>query len=212
MADVELVADKSSDRTTRLLAGVSIFALALGAAEPALAEPTVQAATNAQPAGESPTAPDQTAPAATTRKNPSADLVEGGIGGTVDLRTRKPFDQSGQLIAASADYNYADFRKKGFWSGNGLYSNRWGFGHGAEFGLLLAGSINNIGNRSDSIQTGLWAKRTSDPDGVPNSGDEVTGVTPSSFGIRRIDWQQKRVTFDGSAQLKPTSNLIFTVE
>jgi TonB-dependent receptor len=328
MAEVELVADRLSGRTTRFLTGASIVALALTAAEPAFGQQTAQTVTDAQPAAsESPTAPDQ-APQATTGKNviivtgiraslrsardrkknaeqmvdsitaqdigalpdrsvsealqrvpgitlqrtneardparlsaegggvfirglswirsefngrdvfsarngrglnfedvsadllagvdvyknPSADLVEGGIGGLVNLRTRKPFDQPGQLIAASADYNYADFRKKGFWSGNAVYSNRWGFGHGAEFGLLLAGSINNIGNRSDSIQTGLWAQRTSDPDGVPNSGDEVTGVTPSSFGIRRIDWQQKRVTFDGSAQLQATPNLIFTVE
>ena len=228
MADVEFVADRSSGRTTRLLAGVSVFALALSAAEPALAQPAAQVAANAQPAGESPTAPDQPAPAATTSKNaiivtgiraslrsardrkknaeqmvdsitatdigalpdrsvsealqrvpgvtlqrtneardparlsaeggaifirglswvrsefngrdtfsanngrvlgfedvpadmlagvdvyknPSADLIEGGIGGLVNLRTRKPFDQSGQLIGFSADVNYADLRKK----------------------------------------------------------------------------------------------------
>jgi TonB-dependent receptor len=145
-------------------------------------------------------------------KNPSADLVEGGIGGLVNLRTRKPFDQNGQLIAASADYNYADFRKKGFWSGSALYSNNWDVGHGGRVGFLLSGSINNIGNRSDSIQTGLWAQRTSDPDGVANSGDEVTGVTPSSFGLRRIDWQQKRVTFNGSVQVQPAPNFVMTFE
>ena len=48
-------------------------------------------------------------------KNPSANLIEGGIGGLVNLRTRKPFDQTGQLIAGSIDYNYADLREKGFW-------------------------------------------------------------------------------------------------
>ncbi len=47
-------------------------------------------------------------------KNPSADLIEGAIGGLVNLRTRKPFDQSGQLFAASVDVNYADLRKKAF--------------------------------------------------------------------------------------------------
>ena len=139
--------------------------------------------------------------------------MKGGIGGTVDLRTRKPFDQTGQLIAASADYNYADFRKKGFWSGNALYSNHWDVGHGGRVGLLLSGSINNIGNRSDSIQTGLWAERMTDPTPAqPNSGDEVTGITPSSFGIRRIDWQQKRVTFNGAVQVQPAPNFLMTFE
>ncbi len=324
MADVERVADRSSGRTTRLLAGVSVFALALSAAEPALAQPAAQAAATAQSVGKSPTAPEATTgknaiivtgiraslrsardrkksaeqmvnsitaqdigalpdrsvsealqriPGITLQrtneardparlsaegggvfirglswirsefngrdvfsarngrglnfedvsadllagvdvfKNPSADLVEGGIGGTVDLRTRKPFDQSGQLIAASADYNYADFRKKGFWSGNALYSNNWDVGHGGRVGLLLSGSINNIGNRSDSIQTGLWAERMTDPTPAqPNSGDEVTGITPSSFGIRRIDWQQKRVTFNGAVQVQPAPNFLMTFE
>ena len=92
-------------------------------------------------------------------KNPSANLIEGGIGGLVNLRTRKPFDQSGQLIAGSVDYNYADLREKGFWSGNLLYSNRWETGIG-DIGILLSGSINNIGNRTDSVQTGDYTART----------------------------------------------------
>jgi TonB-dependent receptor len=145
-------------------------------------------------------------------KNPSADLIEGGIGGLVNLRTRKPLDQSGQLIAVSGDYNYADLRKKGFWSANALYSNRWGFGHGGEFGLLVSGSINNIGNRTDSIQTGAWATRTYDPDGIANSGDEFSGITPVSFGVRRVDWTQKRSTLAASMQLRPNPDLTFTVE
>src|SRR3954454_12955571 len=265
MADVKLVVDRSSGRATRLLAGVSVFALTLSAAEPALAQPTAQAAATAQPAGESPTAPDQTAPEATTGKNaiivtgiraslrssrnikknseqivdsitaqdigalpdrsvsealqrvpgvtlqrtneardparlsaegggifirglswvrsefngrdtfsanngrqlgfedvpadllagvdvyknPSADLIEGGIGGLVNLRTRKPFDQPGQLVAASVDVNYADLRKKAFWSANALYSNHWHTGGLGEIGILLSGSVNNIGNRTD---------------------------------------------------------------
>src|SRR5437879_430212 len=83
-------------------------------------------------------------------KNPTADLVEGGIGGLVNLRTRKPFDQSGQLIGFSADVNYADLRKKSFKSGYALYSNRWHTGIG-DLGILLSGSINNIGNRTDEL-------------------------------------------------------------
>src|SRR5688572_24599925 len=35
-------------------------------------------------------------------KNQSADMVEGGIGGTVSLRTRKPFDSSDRILAFSA--------------------------------------------------------------------------------------------------------------
>src|SRR3954468_5091246 len=49
-------------------------------------------------------------------KNPSAELVEGGSGGIVNLRTRKPFDAPGHIIAFAGDANYADLRKKKFFS------------------------------------------------------------------------------------------------
>lgn len=135
-------------------------------------------------------------------KNPSADLIEGGIGGLVNLRTRKPFDQSGQLFAFSTDVNYADLRKKAFWSGNALYSNHWHTGAG-EIGFLIAGSINNIGNRTDEMQTGAY------------SGQTVGGTTyflPGSLGIRRIDWTQRRTALDGSVQWKPAYNFTVTLE
>jgi TonB-dependent receptor len=135
-------------------------------------------------------------------KNPSAEMIEGGIGGLVNLRTRKPLDQ-GQLIAASIDYNYADLRKKGFWSGSGLYSNNWGIGHDGRIGLLLSASINNIGNRTDSVQTGSWA-------GSSLGGSTV--FTPASFGLRRIDWTQKRETFSGAFQVQPTPDFTVTLE
>ena len=135
-------------------------------------------------------------------KNPSADMIEGGIGGLVNLRTRKPFDQSGQLIAFSADYNYADLREKGFWSGNALYSNRWQLG-GGDIGILLSGSINNIGNRTDSVQTGDYTAR----------GPNGTGpFIPNTLGFRRIDWEQRRMALAGSLQWAPTDNLQVTLE
>ena len=32
-------------------------------------------------------------------KNQSADLIEGGIGGTINLRTLEPFDREGHILA-----------------------------------------------------------------------------------------------------------------
>ncbi|HWU15658.1 MAG TPA: TonB-dependent receptor [Caulobacter sp.] len=137
-------------------------------------------------------------------KNPSAELIEGGIGGIVNLRTRKPFDSNKRLLAFSADYNYADLRDKGFASGNVLYSDRWNTNIG-EIGLLLSGSIGNIGNRTDSVQTGRFEERTlsaSEAAQVGKSaGDKV--YIPNSIGWRRIDWQQKRTAFAGALQWRP---------
>ncbi|HEX7761069.1 MAG TPA: TonB-dependent receptor [Caulobacteraceae bacterium] len=143
-------------------------------------------------------------------KNASAELVEGGIGGIVNLRTRLPFDSHKRLLAVSADYNYADLRKKGYFSANGLFSDRWDTSIG-EVGLLLSASLGNIGNRTDSIQTGRYEPRTL---GVAQDGHAAgsTVYIPNSVGWRRVDWQQRRTAYAGALQWSPRSDLTFTAQ
>lgn len=135
-------------------------------------------------------------------KNPSADMVEGGVGGTVNLRTRLPFD-SGQLIAFSGDYNYADLRGEGFWSGNALFSDRRDTGIG-RIGGLISASLGNVGNRTDSIQTGRFEPRET------AGGDTV--YIPNSMGWRTIEWEQKRTAFTAALQWAPTDAALLTLQ
>jgi TonB-dependent receptor len=136
-------------------------------------------------------------------KNPSAEMIEGGIGGTVDLRTRLPFDTTKRLFAFSADYNYADLREEGFTSGNALYSDSWDTSIG-RLGVLLSYSEGNIGNRTDSIQTGRYEAFT-----LP-SGDVL--YAPNSLGWRRIDWEQKRTAANIALQWAPNDELVMTFQ
>jgi iron complex outermembrane receptor protein len=69
-------------------------------------------------------------------KNQTADMIEGGIGGTVSLLTRKPFDQEGQLIAFNSAGRWGDLTKDWTPEASGLYSNRWQTNSG-EFGFLI---------------------------------------------------------------------------
>jgi TonB-dependent receptor len=41
-------------------------------------------------------------------KNQTADMIEGGIAGTVDLRTRLPFDQEGHVLVGSVQGDFGD--------------------------------------------------------------------------------------------------------
>lgn len=141
-------------------------------------------------------------------KNPTAEHVEGAIGGLVNLRTRKPFDQSGHLIGFSADVNHADLRKKNFLSGSVLGTDRWHTGIG-DIGILLAASLNNIGNRTDEMQTDRY---TATQGVAATSFAGKTYWLPNNFGIRRIDWTQRRIAFDGSLQWRPASNFLLTLE
>src|SRR6202521_4224354 len=45
-------------------------------------------------------------------KNQTADMIEGGIAGTVNLRTRLPFDQEGHVLVGQAQGNYGDRAKQ----------------------------------------------------------------------------------------------------
>jgi len=92
-------------------------------------------------------------------KNPSAELVEGGISGQVDLRTRLPFDAKGQYGALTATGNYAELGKTKSPGFSGLYSNRWKTSMG-EFGALVDVSVSRNKNRFDSIGQSVYYPRS----------------------------------------------------
>lgn len=69
-------------------------------------------------------------------KTSSADQIEGGIGGTIDLRTHRPFDFSGRRIVGSARVIRGDLVNKQEAQFSTLLSDRWQTGQG-EIGALL---------------------------------------------------------------------------
>ncbi|WP_246050750.1 TonB-dependent receptor [Asticcacaulis tiandongensis] len=91
-------------------------------------------------------------------KNPSADMIEGGIAGTVNLRTRVPFGSSGQVFSFSAEGSYGDFAKKWTPTYSALYSNRWDTEVG-EFGLLVNYVNSELTTRSDGAQLSNYSCR-----------------------------------------------------
>lgn len=88
-----------------------------------------------------------------TYKNQMAELIEGGIAGTVNMRTRVPFDQDGQMTAFSASANYGDLSEEVTPEFSGLYSNRWETDAG-EFGFLANLAYSEVETRSQGNQIG----------------------------------------------------------
>ncbi|RST32119.1 TonB-dependent receptor [Sphingomonas ginkgonis] len=84
-------------------------------------------------------------------KNATADLIEGGLAGTVNLNTRVPFDKNGLQVGYDLELNYGDLRKKTTPTGSLLLSNTWNTGIG-RFGLLGSVSYSRLKSRSDGIQ------------------------------------------------------------
>lgn len=82
-------------------------------------------------------------------KNPSAEHIEGGIGGLINLRTRKPLDFDGLTISTAMAARYNDVSEEISPEGFGLFADRWTVGDG-EMGFLIAANYQESDNRSDS--------------------------------------------------------------
>jgi len=117
-------------------------------------------------------------------KNPAADIIEGGIGGTVNLRTRMPFDADGRIVSVSADVSRGDVRKKWKPTASVLYSDRWDTAIG-DIGVLIDLTHSKLASRQDTISVDPSYIRT---DLVPGR----TVYVPGGFGYRRLDIDRLR--------------------
>ncbi len=86
-------------------------------------------------------------------KSMSANMIEGGISGTINLSTRKPFDSADQLAAFTVTADYADLSKETEPSFSGLYSNQWSTGAG-DFGFLISLANSKLTTRTDALGYG----------------------------------------------------------
>ncbi|HEY6814097.1 MAG TPA: TonB-dependent receptor plug domain-containing protein, partial [Croceibacterium sp.] len=102
-------------------------------------------------------------------KNSTADMIEGGLAGTVNLNTRKPFDNNGFHVAFGAEANYGDMREEWTPTFSGLLSNTWEGDYGT-FGLLASASYSEIKSRADGIQVANYQNR----DGVAVRASNTT--------------------------------------
>ena len=140
-----------------------------------------------------------------TYKNQTADLIEGGIAATVNLRTRVPFDQRGQVINITGNLNYGDKSKKVTPEISGLYSQRFDTEAG-EFGILAAGAYSDLLTNSEAINYG----RTAVFDGVYGPGLQYI---PESVAFRDVLYDRQRIGINLAGQWRsPDEKLLATVQ
>ena len=136
-------------------------------------------------------------------KNVTADLTEGGIGGTIDLRTVEPFDKTGAFIAATADGTYTDFRENVTPDFSVNAGNRWSGSRG-ELGLLGSFVHSELDTRLDNFQLAQLAALNSfeDPEtGVVTNTDEFFAV-PLGYQLRTNEIDRERQSYYVAGQWK----------
>jgi TonB-dependent receptor len=109
-------------------------------------------------------------------KNATAEMIEGGLSGTVDLHTRLPFDQRGFHISFDAEENYGDFSRRWAPTGSLLISDTWDTGIG-RIGLLADVSYSRLYSRADGLQVANFQTR--------DGGNVVASNTASTLVCRR---------------------------
>ncbi|WP_260600043.1 TonB-dependent receptor [Sphingomonas endolithica] len=131
-----------------------------------------------------------------TYKNQTAEMIEGGIAGTVNLRTRLPFDQAGQVATFNVTQNYGDKSQRATPDLSGIYSNRFDTGLG-EFGVLANVAYSKVITNSRGVTL---------PRMMPFApGTYVPGETsyiPSGIGVSDTDYDRKRFGISLAGQWK----------
>ncbi|WP_404333590.1 TonB-dependent receptor [Sphingomonas sp. MMS12-HWE2-04] len=118
-------------------------------------------------------------------KNQTAEMIEGGIAGTVNLRTRLPFDQKGLLLTGNLKMNYGDRSERFTPEFSGLISGEWQTPIG-RFGLLGSYAWSHVVTRTESVIMDKIDTYCSAGFGTPAAGavgsDGSIGCTANPFG------------------------------
>ncbi len=133
-------------------------------------------------------------------KNQSAELIEGGIGGTINLRTLEPFDRDGLTAVVIADGTYTDLAEEWSPGASFILGNRWDTEMG-EFGLLGSISTSQLQSRVNGFQLGQLAPLANPNVGVAGAGGERDPATataadrvavPAGFQLRDTNFDRQR--------------------
>ena len=85
-------------------------------------------------------------------KSPSAEMTEGGLAATIDMKTRRPFDKEGFVAAASVQGQHNSLVEDWDPRYSFLVSNTWG----DKFGALVSFAQSDYTLRQDAIENIRW--------------------------------------------------------
>ena len=137
-------------------------------------------------------------------KSPSADQIEGGVGGAIDIRTRRPFDFDGLVGSATVRYAYNDLVEKGALQYSALLSNRWDTDLGM-FGAMVSVAKQTRKYRLDWRSNGSPSPRTNVFEG------KTIYVPGGSYDIMTIG-ERDRTGINVALEWSPRDELNFYFE
>ena len=148
------------------------------------------------------------------KKSYSSDQEEGGIGGTVNLRTAKPFDYDGFQGAVAGNLGTNTNSDETNPRLAGMVSNTWG-----NFGALASLAYSQKNSREMGYNTYRW-RQVRATNGISSAVDADTAAKAAAGqlwfarGNRYSVWNndQERLGFTSALQYRPSNDLKFALE
>ncbi|TCP33196.1 TonB-dependent receptor [Sphingomonas sp. BK235] len=135
-------------------------------------------------------------------KSPTADMPEGALGATVNLKTKRPLDLDDLVVSGRLQGAYTDQADHLGYRGSALVSKKLG----ETFGILASAAYSNTRTRGYQFDTGGWT-RTNNIDGDGDGVNDPGLYRPNRFMARIYDRAEERLTLNGSMQYRPTERL-----
>ncbi len=134
-------------------------------------------------------------------KSSSADLIEGGLGGTVDLRTKLPFDfDEGLHLAGTADLSVGDLAEATDYGASGLIAGRWSTGIG-DIGFVLDGAYSKLTSNSHFFRMEPYFR---------TNIDGTDYFIPGGYDFGEQLFERKRDGMYAAVQWAPSNDLTLT--
>lgn len=132
-------------------------------------------------------------------KNQTADMIEGGIAGSVNLRTRLPFDSDGQVLSLTGRANYGDRVDDTTYEASGIYSNVWEIGPG-RVGAMVNYAYSHVKTQTEGVvmqRIGAFCNGgNNDADGNPiMNADGTVPCTSTPYGGTNWQYMPRQVNF-----------------
>jgi iron complex outermembrane receptor protein len=136
-------------------------------------------------------------------KAATADLIEGGTGGQIDLRTKVPFDfSSGWHVSGNAQVSYGDLAEGKDYGGSAMVSNRWDTGIG-EIGVLIDLAHSRLTSRSNFFRAEPYFRQRL-------LGETTDVFIPGGYDYGDEEFQRDRTGIYAAVQWAPSDDLEFT--
>lgn len=151
-------------------------------------------------------------------KSPTADLTEGSLGATVNLKTARPLSKKNGVTSLTIKAKYGDNVEKNYGNIHAFTSHKWNLGDLGKLGVLFSGTFNDNKVSGDVLKVNGWPTGNTGACGYYSLNSEGTTVNnannqcnanfygPNALTLLQYRTLQERSSLTSTVQWRPTAN------